>query len=68
MFHQKKNKIKFNTSCPVKVAKYGYDALKANNTISIPGYFNKFLVFLNRLLPRNVVTKIVRYIQEKNRN
>lgn len=64
----KKNKIKFNSSCPVKVAKYGYEGLKANNTISIPGYFNKFIVFLNRLLPRYFVTKIVRYIQEKNRN
>ena len=64
----KKNKIMFNVSCPVKVAKYGYKALKANDTISIPGDFNKFLVFLNRLLPRSVVTKIVRYIQEKNRN
>tara|TARA_Y100000741_G_scaffold354589_1_gene329050 strand:- start:18 stop:779 length:762 start_codon:yes stop_codon:yes gene_type:complete len=64
----KKNKIMFNVSCPEKVAKYGYRALKANNTISIPGNFNKFLVFLNRLLPRSVVTKIVRYIQEKNRN
>ena len=48
----KKNKIMFNVSCPVKVAKYGYKALKANDTISIPGDFNKFLVFLNRLLPR----------------
>ena len=64
----KKNKIIFNISCPIKVAKYGYKALKANDTISIPGDFNKFLVFLNRLLPRSVVTKIVRYIQEKNRN
>ena len=64
----KKNKIMFNVSCPEKVAKYGYRALKENNTISIPGNFNKFLVFLNRLLPRSVVTKIVRYIQEKNRN
>ena len=64
----KKNKIIFNVSCPEKVAKYGYRALKANDTISIPGNFNKFLVFLNRLLPRSVVTKIVRYIQEKNRN
>lgn len=64
----KKNKIMFNVSCPEKVAKYGYRALKANDTISIPGNFNKFLVFLNRLLPRSVVTKIVRYIQEKNRN
>tara|TARA_X000000368_G_scaffold74703_1_gene55132 strand:- start:909 stop:1670 length:762 start_codon:yes stop_codon:yes gene_type:complete len=64
----KQNKIMFNASCPVKVAKYGYRALKANDTISIPGNFNKFLVFLNRLLPRSIVIKIVRYIQEKNRN
>ena len=64
----KKNQIMFNVSCPEKVAKYGYNALKANDTVSIPGDFNKFLVFLNRLLPRSVVTKIVRYIQEKNRN
>lgn len=64
----KKNIIQFYTSCPIKVAKYGYNALKSNNTISIPGNFNKFLVFLNRFLPRNLVTRIVRYIQEKNRN
>ena len=64
----KKNQIMFNVSCPEKVAKYGYSALKANDTVIIPGDFNKFLVFLNRLLPRSVVTKIVRYIQEKNRN
>jgi len=64
----KKNKIHFNTACPKKVAKLGYESLKDNITISIPGYINKFIVFLNRILPRSVSTKIVRYIQEKNRN
>jgi|TARA_B100001079_G_scaffold174493_1_gene149698 short-subunit dehydrogenase len=63
-----KNKIKFNTSSPTKVAKYGYDALNNNVTVSIPGTFNKFLVNLNRFLPRSISTNIVKYIQEKNRN
>ena len=63
-----KNKIKFNTASPIKVAKYGYDALNNNVTVSIPGTFNKFLVNLNRFLPRSVSTNIVKYIQEKNRN
>ena len=63
----KKNTIKFNTASPVKVAKYGYNALKKNVTVSIPGIFNKFLVNLNRILPRSWSTNIVRYIQEKNR-
>ena len=63
-----KNKISFNTSCPIKVAKYGYQSLKENITVSVPGYINKLIVFLNRILPRSTSTKIVRYIQEKNRN
>ena len=63
-----KNKIKFNTASPIKVAKYGYDALNNNVTVSIPGTFNKFLVNLNRFLPRSISTNIVKYIQEKNRN
>ena len=67
MFQQKKNTIKFNTASPVKVAKYGYNGLKKNVTVSIPGIFNKFLVNLNRILPRSWSTNIVRYIQEKNR-
>ena len=57
-----KNKIKFNTASPIKVAKYGYDALNNNVTVSIPGTFNKFLVNLNRFLPRSISTNIVKYI------
>ena len=54
-----KNKIKFNTASPIKVAKYGYDALNNNVTVSIPGTFNKLLVNLNRFLPRSLSTNIV---------
>jgi len=64
----KKNKINFNTGCPVKVAKYGYKALKNNITVSVPGLINKFVVFLGRILPRSTSTNLVRYIQEKNRD
>ena len=64
----KKNKINFNTGCPVKVAKYGYRALKNNITVSVPGLINKFIVFLGRILPRSTSTNLVRYIQEKNRD
>ena len=64
----KKNKINFNTSCPIKVAKYGYNALKKNITVSVPGFLNKIIVFLNRILPRSTSTNLIRYIQEKNRD
>lgn len=64
----KKNRINFSSSCPEKVAKYGYNSLKNNITVSVPGYLNKLIVFLNRILPRTSSVNIVRFIQEKNRN
>ena len=64
----KKNKIKFNTACPIKVAKYGYESLKRNVTVSVPGFWNNFIIFFGRLLPRSTSTNLVRYIQEKNRD
>ena len=64
----KKNKISFNTGSPIEVAKYGYNALKNNITVSVPGFMNKIIVLLNRLLPRSTSVNLVRYIQEKNRD
>ena len=64
----KKNRITFSSSYPEKVAKYGYKSLKNNITLAVPGYLNKLIVFLNRILPRSSSTNIVRFIQEKNRN
>jgi len=64
----KKNKISFNTGCPIEVAKCGYNALKNNITVSVPGFMNKIIVLLNRLLPRSTSVNLVRYIQEKNRD
>ena len=45
----KKNKIKFNTACPIKVAKYGYESLKRNVTVSVPG-FGIILLFFDKLI------------------
>ncbi|MFD2915842.1 SDR family NAD(P)-dependent oxidoreductase [Psychroserpens luteus] len=62
------NKITFNMACPKDVAAYGYKAMHNRKVVAIPGLFNKFLSILPRMLTRNRTTKIVRKIQDKNRN
>lgn len=61
------NKITFNMGCAKEVASYGYHAMCKGKTVAIPGKFNKFLSTLPRFMSRNMATKIVRNIQEKNR-
>lgn len=61
------NKISFNMACPSEVALYGYRAMQKGKTIAIPGLFNKFLATIHRFVSRNMATKIVRNLQEKNR-
>jgi uncharacterized protein len=46
------------------VAQIGYDALMRGKTIVIPGLLNKILAKSVRFVPRNLVTKIVRTMQE----
>ena len=62
------NKIAFNMACPKQVAAYGYKAMNKGRVVAIPGLINKFLSILPRMLTRNRTTKIVRKIQDKNRN
>ena len=62
-----KNKIGFNMASPDEVAKYGYKAMLNGESVVVPGNFNKFLSFLPRIMPRNIIAAIVRKIQEKNR-
>ena len=64
----KDNKITFNMACPKEVAAYGYKAMHSGRVVAIPGIFNKFLSILPRMLTRNSTIKIVRKIQDKNRN
>lgn len=46
------------------VAKIGYRALMENKTVVITGLLNRILAGLVRFTPRNVVTKVVRSMQE----
>lgn len=61
------NKIGFNIANPKDVALYGYKAMMKGKTVAIPGRFNKFLASLHRFVTRRMATKIIRNIQEKNR-
>jgi len=61
------NKITFNMACPKAVVFYGYNAMLKGKTVAIPGFFNKFLSILPRILPRNATAALVKTIQEKNR-
>jgi short-subunit dehydrogenase len=48
------------------VARIGYHALMKGKTIVIPGILNKILAKIVRFIPRSLVTKIVRKMQENN--
>jgi short-subunit dehydrogenase len=48
------------------VAQIGYDGLMKNKTIVVPGLMNKVGVFSLRLIPRKMVTRIVRKVMAKN--
>ncbi|GGK25688.1 short-chain dehydrogenase [Yeosuana aromativorans] len=61
------NKISFNMACPSEVAHYGYKAMQKGKTVAIPGLFNKFLATIHRFVTRKMAVKIIRNIQEMNR-
>lgn len=61
------NKIGFNMASASEVALYGYEAMQKGKTVAIPGFFNKFLASLHRFVSREMATKIMRNLQEKNR-
>jgi short-subunit dehydrogenase len=46
------------------VARYGYAAMMRGQRVAIPGMGNKFLMQLERVTPRRVVTFVTRKIQE----
>lgn len=51
-----------------EVAAIGYRGLNNNQTVVIPGWKNKFLALTVRFTPRNVITKIVRSMQESSKH
>ncbi|KAA9325380.1 SDR family NAD(P)-dependent oxidoreductase [Adhaeribacter soli] len=54
-----------NIASAAEVAEAGYAGLMAGKPVVIPGFKNQAQAFSVRLAPRNLVTKIVRYLQEK---
>lgn len=47
-----------------EVARIGYEALKKNRPLAVPGLMNKFLLLGYRLFPRTWVTRIARKVVE----
>jgi hypothetical protein len=47
------------------VAQMGYRGLMKGKTVVIPGPMNKILVFLVRFFPRNLVTQVARFFEER---
>jgi short-subunit dehydrogenase len=45
---------------PSEVALYGYRAMQTGKTVAIPGFINKFLASLHRVVSRSMAAKIVR--------
>ena len=50
------------------VARIGYRGLMTNKTVVVPGIRNKILTESVRFTPRNLVTKVVRSMQELKKN
>jgi short-subunit dehydrogenase len=48
-----------------EVAEYGYKALMQNKAVAVHGTLNKTLIMGTRLIPRSVLRKIIRSLQEK---
>lgn len=48
-----------------RVAEYGYNAMMKGKSVAIPGLKNKFLASAVRFVPRSVVVKLARKIEEK---
>lgn len=63
----RETKMSFNIATADRVAAFGYKAMMKGKVNVIPGAFNNFLAFLNRILSRKTATNIVRNLQEKNR-
>jgi short-subunit dehydrogenase len=54
-----------NIASPEEVAEEAYEGLMAGKTVVIPGFKNQLMAFSTRFAPRELVTRIVRYMQEK---
>lgn len=60
-------KNKRYSSSAEEVAKFGIRAMLNGRAVAVPGLLNKIFANAYRILPRKIVTKLLRRIQEKNR-
>ena len=51
-----------------QVAEYGYKKMVSGSALAVPGFSNKMLVFLIRILPRSLVRNAVYAVQRKSSN
>jgi short-subunit dehydrogenase len=49
------------------VARIGYEAAVCGKTVVVPGFQNKLVVQSGRITPRNILTEIVRRVQERTK-
>jgi short-subunit dehydrogenase len=56
---QKVRKSKTSKMSAEQVARFGHRAFREKQVVSIPGFQNRLLVFLTRILPRRIVRKAV---------
>lgn len=54
---------KFKLPTAAEVARFGYAALERNQIVAVHGFFNRLLVFGNRLVPRQAITNAVGQLQ-----
>jgi short-subunit dehydrogenase len=61
------SKARLHTATAGKVARKGYNAMMKGKAYVIPGFVNKLMAFVPRILPRRTSTNIVRFIQDRIR-
>jgi len=64
---EEKALIRWNIGSAKNVAKYAYQSMIKNKLIAIPGFFNRLLAFLPRILSRSLAAWMIRKLQMKNR-
>ncbi|MFP4206568.1 MAG: SDR family NAD(P)-dependent oxidoreductase [Spirochaetaceae bacterium] len=55
--------LRYGTMSAREVAKFGYRALLAGKRVAVPGIANRLGTLAPRLLPRSLLTRIVRHLQ-----
>jgi uncharacterized protein len=58
---QKERRLKTGKMTAEAVAYYGHRAFRRGKLVAIPGWRNRFIIFLVRITPRRLVRKMVKF-------